>query len=107
MVIFKLEFLHHFLEVILVKRVLHARIPEEEFLIGLKTVDQCRLHDVGCQVDGPDLRGGYPLVAVLDVFDEHRELKTVWLSSSLVSHGDFVVLMIMQQGDGSVGPCLD
>jgi len=107
MVFFKLEFLHYFLEVIIVKRVLHARIPEEEFLIGLKPVDQGRLHDVGCHVDGPDLRGGYPLVAVLDVFDEHRELKTVRLSSSLVSHGDFVVLMIVQQGDGPVGPRLD
>ena len=55
----------------MVKSVLHARIPKEEFLIGLKAVDQCCLHDVGCQVDGPDLRGGYSLVAVLDVFDEN------------------------------------
>ena len=54
----------------MVERVLHARIPKEELLIGLETVDQCCFHDVGCQIDGPDLRGRYSLVAVLDVFDE-------------------------------------
>ena len=70
MIFFNLQFLHNFLEVIIVERVLHARIPKKELLIGLKTVDQCCLHNVGCQVDGPDLRGRYSLVAVLDVFDE-------------------------------------
>jgi hypothetical protein len=55
----------------MVKRVLHARIPKEKLVIGLKAVDQCCLHDVGCQVDSPDLRRGYSLVTVLDVFDEN------------------------------------
>lgn len=71
MIFFKLQFFHNFLEVIMVKSVLHARISLKEFLIGLKTVDQCCLHNVGCQVDGPDLRRGYSLIAKLDVFDEH------------------------------------
>jgi hypothetical protein len=39
MIFFKLEFIHDFIEVIMVKSVLHARIPIEQFLIGLKTVD--------------------------------------------------------------------